>query len=213
MSYSKELYHYSRSREIILEDSYYDKWREYHKQTGDSFKPYGFWLSVEDEGSHNWKDWCIAESFKLENLQYKFLVDIQPDANILHLSTEKELIDFSVTYALNDPEEFRIFSKNFLGEPYVYRINWARLRELYDGIIISPYQWNLRMNQTTTWYYPWDCASGCIWNIKVIKGLNLVEENTECRDIPCKIHIDKQELIKIINEKFKFSKDGVATHR
>jgi hypothetical protein len=33
--------------------------------------------------------------------------------------------------------------------------------------------------QTTTWYYPWDCASGCIWNIKVIKGLDLVEENAE----------------------------------
>jgi hypothetical protein len=39
--------------------------------------------------------------------------------------------------------------------------NWERVARDYDGVIISPYQFNRRM--TLMWYYPWDCASGCIW--------------------------------------------------
>jgi len=33
----------------------------------------------------------------------------------------------------------------------------------YDGIEIAPYQWDARLS--LIWYYGWDVASGCIWNL------------------------------------------------
>lgn len=47
-------------------------------------------------------------------------------------------------------------------------ISWKKVRKNYDGIIIAPYQWDCRNASETTWYYPWDCASGCIWNLEKV---------------------------------------------
>ena len=46
-----------------------------------------------------------------------------------------------------------------------------------DGIIIAPYQWYCRM--TVDWYYTWDCASGCIWNLDAIESVNAVTAVTQ----------------------------------
>ena len=55
------------------------------------------------------------------------------------------------------------------------QIDWAEVASKYDGIIISPYQWSLRLDMEMMWYYGWDCASGCIWNISAIKELKEVQ--------------------------------------
>jgi hypothetical protein len=118
-----------------------------------SFKPHGLWLSVADE--HGWKEWCEGEDFNIEGLAHS--VDFAPtdSANILHLNSVGAIQDFTHEYKLQ------------AGGRYNLIINWARVTSGYDGIIISPYQWSCRHD--LMWYYPWDCASGCVWNLNALR--------------------------------------------
>jgi hypothetical protein len=157
------------------------------------FKPYGFWFSVEHYADdHNWKDWCEEAEFCLESLKLRYLINLKKEAQILVLSNPEELMEFSINYASNESTDFCKFRKEQyskyssllkedsilrnMDKPYVYQINWKEVQDKYDGIIITPYQWSCRlMNPTTSWYYGWDCASGCIWNTKCIE----IELDTE----------------------------------
>ncbi len=49
-------------------------------------------------------------------------------------------------------------------------LDWAKVAEHYDGLIIAPYQWSRRYDGPS-WYYGWDCASGCIWNLDAIAAV------------------------------------------
>lgn len=121
----------------------------------DHFKPVGLWLSVE--GENGWKEWCETENFHLNGLTFKTIFELSPDANILHITSEAELDNFSKIFALpNSKHDLR-------------SINWHNVKNLYDGIIIAPYIWQRRHTLHTFWYYSWDCASGCIWNCSILK--------------------------------------------
>lgn len=50
-------------------------------------------------------------------------------------------------------------------------IDWQAVASDHDGIIISPYNWPARHEMI--WYYPWDCASGCIWNADAITSITI----------------------------------------
>ncbi len=50
-----------------------------------------------------------------------------------------------------------------------YQLEWDKVKDKYQGIIIAPYQWECRLALETCWYYGWDCASGCIWDLDCIK--------------------------------------------
>ena len=39
-------------------------------------------------------------------------------------------------------------------------------------MFITPYQWELRFE--LDWYYGWDVASGCVWNLSVIESMEPV---------------------------------------
>ena len=52
-------------------------------------------------------------------------------------------------------------------------IDWKKVASKYDGIEINPYQFEARYQYL--WYYGWDVASGCIWNLKSVK-LNLLTD-------------------------------------
>lgn len=43
-----------------------------------SFKPFGLWISVE--GAYDWKWWCNAEGFRLEDLRHAHQVILRPGA-------------------------------------------------------------------------------------------------------------------------------------
>ena len=136
-------------------------------------KPHGLWVSVEDfEEDENWKTWCETEKFRVECLKYRYLVTINPKAKIIYLKTTEEITEFGKTYAWD----------GLLSDEYIYALNWDHLMSEYDGIIIAPYQWDCRFGSLTSWYYGWDCASGCIWNIKHVKlTLDSIREETEAR--------------------------------
>ena len=124
----------------------------------DGMKPTGLWVS-DDSAECDWLEWCVGESFGLERFRWRTEVYIKPDANILFVKSVSELKAFHEEYKL----------PLYLGAPVLSEvIDWARVAEKYDGIIISPYQWELRLSWAI-WYYCWDCASGCIWNADAIE--------------------------------------------
>lgn len=136
-------------------------------ETPNSYKPNGFWVSVQ--GNDDWEGWCRGENFCIEALQYAYTITIGPDANILLISTATGMEDFHRRYAIN----IRPF----------HTIAWDRVQKEYDGLIIAPYRWSYRLHPDFMWYYGWDCASGCIWNLDAIKSVSLFNTKLSDRDV------------------------------
>lgn len=118
-------------------------------------KPQGLWLS--DESDYGWSEWCRVESFRNTGEQVRTDFRLREGANILHLGSGAELRAFT----------------NEWGKPiyrdYVNEIRWLDLSHEYDGILITPYSWAMRLK--LPWYYSWDCASACVWNLGALKRI------------------------------------------
>ena len=126
-------------------------------------KPAGFWVSVE--GPYDWEWWCKAETYNLENLVVSYEVKLKENAKILYLETETEIFEMAKKY----PAKIRTWD----AESDTYRLDWNEIKKEYQGIIIPQYLWECRLSQKSCWYYGWDCASGCIWDLSCIEEFNL----------------------------------------
>ena len=115
-------------------------------------KPKGLWLS--DEQGYGWKEWCHSEHFSACTYEHKFDVDLN---KILYLKTVDDVLDFSRAYARGS---------------YSAKIDWTDTVKDYSGILITPYQWDCRLNMACEWYYGWDCASGCFWDLSCLTKIN-----------------------------------------
>ena len=187
----KEIYHYS-SKPVKLEDLEIINYIAVNNKRPFSFKPAGLWISIEDykdEDDVTWDSWCIKENFRIDSLKVKNKIILHEKANILLLTTFKDI------YSFGKENRFDIESylKTTLGGNYeesddvifdldsettkeILQISWDKVIKKYDGIFIAPYNWEARWHTETIWYYGWDCASGCIWNIDIIKEIK--EEST-----------------------------------
>ena len=134
------------------------------------FKPNGLWLSVDG----GWRDWCSGEMpHWLEGPEIEFTVDL---SRILVIDTVAKLDAFNETYAtpfgtafyLNSPAE---------NKPYPLFVNWKPLTERYSGIMIAPYFYARRY---CGFYYPWDCASACVWDLTAVTYVGLVPPPVAC---------------------------------
>ena len=126
------------------------------------FKPNGLWVSVPG-GDPDWPEWCRGEDFAIEKLIHCTRVELKPDAEIKLITNAAEIEAFDREYGTElqlSPE----FSHHV--------IDWHKVAQEYDGIIITPYLWSHRMKNGFMWYYGWDCASGCIWQGDAIAGLH-----------------------------------------
>lgn len=136
------------------------------------FKPRGLWVSVE--GDDDWKSWCLSEDYECQSLSNPHEIHLAKTANILRLSCSDQLRGFTKRYGLR-----------FRSGSVIIDIDWPEVTSHYDGIIIAPYVWECRLDTTNTWYYSWDCASGCIWNasaVAKIVPLSQEEEIKTCRE-------------------------------
>ena len=154
-----KLIHYANA-EFSLEPKEYDQelltWKA---------KPNGLWVSVQ--GKDDWKNWCESEEFRVENLAVSYEVKLKKNANICYLKSKEELFDFTKKY----PSKTRVFDP----DSDTYQLNWSEISEHYQGIIIPKYLWECRLALESSWYYGWDCASGCIWDLECIKEFKLRE--------------------------------------
>lgn len=174
------LRHYDE-KEIVLDRSWQysnDPMTDRARSMGSFWKPSGLWVSIEN-GGHSWKDWCEAEEFGLGQLTHVHEVKLKDDARILRINNEEELKRFHQEYfkvkdvldlGADLPESHRTYKMG--------HVDWPRLiQEGYQGIIITPYLWSMRLDMEVSWYYIWDCASGCIWDLDAIAEFRLIEKN------------------------------------
>lgn len=127
------------------------KKRRYTQISGD--KPEGLWYGFGDE----WIDWTeMAGPERKGNYLYK--VDIN-GSKILQIKDYSEIIEFTKEY----------MSDKQLMPGIIFSIDWPRIELKYDGIEINPYIYQARLVDKFIWYYSWDVASGCIWNLEKVK--------------------------------------------
>ncbi len=115
------------------------------------FKPAGLWVSDDEE--YGWRNWCVDEGFQISRLVVAHEIELLKGSNVLIIATHEELQDFTGIYSKQGVEDFSV-------------INWNMVRNMHDGLIITPYLHAVRLDYM--WYYSWDCASGCIWNPEVV---------------------------------------------
>lgn len=129
-------------------------------------KPQGLWVSVKGE-----TDWAEQgrEMFGDGGFHYASLIELTADANILRLSSVRQIDSFTEQYRCAADPRFPSISGSM--------IDWRRVAEQYQGIIIAPYQFERRLTPHTFWYYGWDCASGCIWNTAAVASVEALVED------------------------------------
>lgn len=190
-----KLYHYSsKPLKKILKRNYLEKFWFVQE----SNKPQGFWLSVEntaDPIEHNWRSFCDNKVMRYR-IKYKYEISIHPKADILVIDSAHALHEFvrmhgfhKVFHESHPIEESKRRKKdlqmnrslsNFPELASLCRelddieIDWWTLYKNYHGIQLAPYQNALRYKWL--WYYGWDVASACIWDIGVINSFLLEEK-------------------------------------
>lgn len=159
--------------------SHYDyhpiQWNPDHaydvSQRGGYGKPHGFWVSVD--GEDDWAEWCLREGFCPEALAARHEVILASDANVAMITTPQGINEFHATYAYEDEVSLHMRDSGRLSPEYLnnqWKIHWPTVAQDYDGVIIAPYQWTLRLGGPH-WYYGWDCASGVIWRTGAIASV------------------------------------------
>lgn len=129
-----------------------------------TMKPFGFWYGFGSE----WIDWTRSEMPEWVG-KYIYSVDIG-NTNVLQIKTHMELMMFNREYQSNLSDTGH---RRLEGEV----IDWKKVADKYDGIEINPYQFEARYQYL--WYYGWDIASGCIWNLSGVKLKLLTDKGIE----------------------------------
>ena len=119
-------------------------------------KPSGLWFDVDGA----WKTWCKHNDFREMTLKHCYEVIIPDSHDILKITNAEQLDDF--TEMFRDRTQIAVVS-----------LDWPTITQIFDAIVIAPYIWSRRLYISTTWYYGWDCASGCVWNLN---GVSLQEK-------------------------------------
>lgn len=132
-------------------------------------KPKGLWLS--DETELGWSKWTSDQNFRTNTMAERTTFDCNLD-------------NWAV---LNDREMIDIFTKRFtarheFGEMHLDFMNWAEIMDRFSGILITPYCWGSRTKHS--WYYGWDCASGCVWDLSTIKLIKTEKTNEVVQSCP-----------------------------
>ena len=144
-------------------------------------KPVGLWVSVE--GPDDWKSWCESEKFHLSGLAVAHEVTLTDDANLITITTGRELDEFHKKWTEEDDFNRRMAARRPPDNPLEaqFRFNqwpipWGKVAAEFDGILIPTYLWSHRLDGPL-WYCGWDCASGCIWNLSAVASFEPVECN------------------------------------
>lgn len=190
-------FHYSKTPIIRLKKRNYEAklWCSYVK-----YKPYGFWVTFEYPDDYKWKGECEGSWYHIcltgkgmkSRVRYKHRVTIAKNANLCIITNEKELDDFSDEYGfwkqrvphhyLQKIEDEKIRFQKLLKELADMFgaqdqlderfIDWIYVYARYDGLIINPWLYNKKFSYI--WYEGWQCASGCIWGLKAIEKVELI---------------------------------------
>ncbi len=129
-----------------------------------NIKPDRLWVSID--GEDDWSEWCQLNDYDgCGPYHYRVHLDLH---DVLVLDTFQAVRDFDARWG-----------KRSLGiQLRLGTIDWRPVADEYTGIIIAPYQWELRMDLDLYWYNGWDCASECIWDPAAVIGLEQMPSTT-----------------------------------
>lgn len=135
-------------------------------------KPNGLWLSVDGD----WRRWCEDEEMGGWITGPEIEFELVEPRRVLHLSTPEDVDYFTNTFVLAGPvpESLRDVDPCLHKTLRQYMIPWGKLAAEFSGILIAPYIWERRLHPHTSWYYGWDCASACIWDLSVLREVGPV---------------------------------------
>jgi len=150
-----KLYHYTRKAFKL------NKNQVYYSTNNLTYKPNGLWVSV----GNSWKNWCYDEDWNKGGFKYTYEIILKPTAKILIINTLQKLDNFYNKYKIDE---------SHCKSPKYFDINWIKLSFKYDGIIITKYFYQRRFEYH--WYYGWDVASGCLWNLN-----NTIKKKILCK--------------------------------
>jgi hypothetical protein len=115
---------------------------------GTNIKPSGLWYSC----GAAWMDWIEKEGEHERKHKYIHKLEVN-DNNILVLSTTKQINRFNDKYKVGKC------------------IDWGRVSGDYSGIEFNPYF--PKLGKKYVWYGCVDVASGCIWDVSIIKKTSI----------------------------------------
>lgn len=137
-----------------LEDPYSVEPRPRDGEIHSGGKPVGLWLSDETT-DWGWRAWCEAESFGADRLIFR----------------SDFSVDLSDVAVIRSNAELYAFSDKYLARAVCGRdgIDWCRVGADFKGLLITPYLHECRFD--VDWYYGWDCASGCFWDVSCLSRI------------------------------------------
>lgn len=136
------LIHNTKEKELVISN---------RNQRSD-YKPNGLWYGIGNE----WLDWCKSEMPDWIYL-YNYVLELNM-AKILLITNLRQFNQFNNEYSFRPCKEIQSLCY----------IDWKRVALKYSGIEISPYLGKRRLCRGSSWYYGWDCASGCVWNKEAV---------------------------------------------
>jgi len=126
---------------------------KYSQNFTKDFKPRGLWVSNEND--FGWMHWVEAEKFKDVPYKYCFEVILNSKNNVLFLETKNQFLAFQEKHRVENMSTFNM--------------DWNSIVKHHQGLVIPKYFWDFRLAEGSMWYYGWDCASGCIWDLKAVE--------------------------------------------
>lgn len=164
-------------------------------------KPKGMWYGF----NNSWIDWCLSEQ---PNWLCPYIYEVTlHESKVLRITNVEEFEQFEDTH--HDIPEYRkeparmqggcdLLSLEDLMMPNGYRMrfhdymNYGKVAQAgYGAMEITPYLWEKRLE--SMWYYGWDCASGCVWDIQAVADLRLFALYDQETDEFLKVSLQKEE--------------------
>jgi hypothetical protein len=134
--------------------------QEPNAKSGD--KPDGLWFCA-GSGDDGWKELCEIALYDLQRLRVVTEIVFKPTVNFMHVVGAEGIDAFT--------KKYDFVTKWAGGTVPRYDIDWFRIAQKFQGIIIAPYVLNRRFDAHDRWYTSWDCASGCVWDADAVLEL------------------------------------------
>ncbi len=123
-------------------------------------KPVGLWYDVDGD----WTKWCTSEEMGwLRPYIYEIILD---KSGLLKINDIDKFEKFEKDFQAEKQEDHFGFTLPPSCDGLFSKIDWHKVMKEYGAIEIAPYLWKKRL--TSMFYYGWDCASGCVWDEKIL---------------------------------------------
>ena len=119
--------------------------------------PNGLWLSIT--GIRDWVQYCLINSYCLDNVKSEFQIFLKPDAKILILHNTAALEDFTRKYG---------YYKENNASGLSFR--WEEIIRNYQGIALPnvlPKLPNMDM-----WRKTWCYTCACLWDLQAVEKVD-----------------------------------------